>query len=420
MIDAAQLLDRFLRYVRLDTQSDEHSTTAPSTAKQLVLSRMLEVECRELGLSDVSLCEHGIVMATLPATVSHTAPTIVWNAHVDTSPEYSAANVNPIVHRDYVGGDVPLPQGGLVIRLAENPRLVELAAAKSPKTLITTDGTTLLGSDDKAGIAEIMSAVAYLKAHPQVPHGPIRVCFTVDEEIGRGIKGLDFQKLGGVCGYTLDSGGVARIDYETFSADLAIVTVTGVNTHPSIGKGKMVNSLRLMAKFLSQLPTDRLSPESTDGRDGFLHPYQIEGGVASATCRIILRDFDTAKLTNHANLLREIAGRIEREHPPAKVTVEVRKQYRNMRDGLEREPRALAKAIEAVKAAGYEPILDIIRGGTDGALMTEAGLPTPNLSSGQNNPHSPLEWTCLEDMVAAVEVLIHLAQAWGKETVSTP
>jgi tripeptide aminopeptidase len=406
------LLDRFLRYVQIDTQSDEKSRTSPSTAKQLVLSKLLAQECRELGLADVSCDEHGIVMATVPATVKHSAPTIVWNSHVDTSPEYSATNVKPILHRNYPGGDITLPGAPeQVLRVSQNPALKECVGL----TLITTDGTTLLGADDKAGVAEIMSAAAHLMAHPELPHGPVRVCFTVDEEIGRGIEGLDFQKLGGVCGYTLDSGGVGRIDCETFSADLAIVTVHGTNTHPSVGKGVMVNAVRILSRFIDALPKDVLSPESTDGREGFLHPYHIEGGVAKASCRIILRDFDTERLKDHSNLLTGIAADLMKLEPRCRVEVEIRKQYRNMRDGLLKEPRALAKAIEATKRAGLEPKLDIIRGGTDGALMTEAGLPTPNLSSGQQNPHSPLEWTCLEHMQRAVDVLVQLAIVWGEE-----
>lgn len=406
------LLDRFLRYVQLDTQSDETSTTSPSTAKQLVLSKMLAEECRALGLADVSCDERGIVMATVPATVKHTAPTIVWNSHVDTSPEYSAANVKPIVHQNYKGGDIVLPgDRSKVLKVSENPSLKDLTGA----TIITTDGTTLLGADDKAGVAEIMTAAAHLMAHPELPHGPVRVCFTVDEEIGRGIEGLDFQKLGGVCGYTLDSGGVGRIDAETFSADLALVTVQGTNTHPSVGKGVMVNAVRILSRFLDRLPKDQLSPESTDGREGFLHPYHVEGGVARATARIILRDFETERLKDHANLLLGIAADLMKAEPRCRVDVEIRKQYRNMRDGLQKEPRALSKAIEAVRRTGIEPTLDIIRGGTDGALMTEAGLPTPNLSSGQHNPHSPLEWTCLEEMQKAVDVLVQLAIVWGEE-----
>ncbi|AMV21354.1 peptidase T [Planctomyces sp. SH-PL14] len=405
------LLERFLRYVQIDTQSDETSSTSPSTAKQLVLSRMLADECRAMGLADVSCDERGIVMATVPSNVPHDAPMIVWNSHVDTSPEYSGTNVKPIVHRNYAGGDLVLPGDPTkILTVAENPSLKKLIGG----TIITTDGTTLLGSDDKAGVAEIMSAAAHLMAHSEIPHGPVRVCFTVDEEIGRGIEGLDFQKLGGVCGYTLDSGGMGRIDYETFSADLAIVTVHGRNTHPSVGKGVLVNAIRLLSQFLDRLPREVLSPESTDGRDGFLHPYHIEGGVAQASARIILRDFETEKLKDHANLLSGIAAELMKQEPRCRIDVEIRRQYRNMRDGLQKEPRALAKAIEAVRRTGQEPRLDIIRGGTDGALMTEAGLPTPNLSSGQHNPHSPLEWTSLEEMQKAVDVLVQLAIAWAE------
>ncbi|MFG0297744.1 MAG: peptidase T [Maioricimonas sp. JB045] len=408
----SDLLARFLRYVKIDTQSDDESPTAPSTAKQLDLSRLLAEECRQLGLEDVSCDNHGIVMATVPATVSHPAPTIVWNAHVDTSPEFSGAGVSPVVHEDYDGSDIVLPgDPSRVIRVDENPELRDLVGG----TVITTDGTTLLGADDKSGIAVIMTAAARLMQQPDIPHGPIRICFTVDEEIGRGIDHLDFEKLGGVCGYTLDSGGVGTIDCETFSADLATVTVRGVNTHPSEGKGVMVNAVRILARFLDRLPTDSCSPETTDGRDGFMHPYQIEGGVAQARARIILRDFETPKLAEYADRLRGIAGELSAEFPRAEIDVAIRKQYRNMGDGLKREPRAVEKAIEATRAAGLEPKLDIIRGGTDGALMTEAGLPTPNLSSGQHNPHSPLEWTSLEEMSQAVEVLVQLAVAWGKE-----
>ncbi len=298
-----------------------------------------------------------------------------------------------------------------VLRVAENLALAELAGG----TVITTDGTTLLGADDKSGIAVIMTAAARLMGDTSIAHGPIRICFTVDEEIGRGIESLDLDRLGGVCGYTLDSSGCGRIDCETFSADQATVTVTGVNTHPSEGKGVMVNAVRILGEFLTQLPVEQLSPETTAGRDGFLHPYSIEGGVAHASAKILLRDFETSKLSEYADLLEAIATRLRASHPRATIEVAIRKQYRNMRDGLEREPRALAKAVEAVEAAGLEPQLDIIRGGTDGSLLTERGLPTPNLSSGQHNPHSPLEWTSLEEMESAVAILVQLAIAWGRE-----
>lgn len=409
----SKVLERFVRYAKLDTAADETSPSSPSTEKQLVLSRMLAEECQQLGLDDVSIDEHGIVMATVPATVDHDAPMIVWLAHVDTSPEYSSENITPTIHENYDGSDIVLPgDSSKVITVGENPKLKDLIGC----TIITTDGTTLLGADDKSGIVAIMTAAEHLLANPEIQHSSVRICFTVDEEIGRGIENLDLEKLGGVCGYTLDSDGRGRIDSETFSADAATVTVHGINTHPSVGKDAMVNAIRILSQFMSKLPTDRDAPEVTDGREGFIHPYHIEGGVAKASARIILRDFETDKLTEYANLLRSIAKELEVEHPKAKIVVETRKQYRNMRDGMQKEPRALEKAIEATRAVGLEPEMAIIRGGTDGSLLTEAGLPTPNLSSGQHNPHSPLEWTSVEEMQTAADILVQLAIAWGRET----
>lgn len=404
------LLDRFIRYVKIDTQSDENSPSSPSTQKQFDLSRVLESECKEMGLENVSLSEHGIVLATLPSTVSHKAPTIAWIAHVDTTSDYSGTNVNPIVHENYQGGDISLPEGdSLVIKFDDE--LKEVIG----HTVITTDGSTLLGADDKSGVAAIMTAVEHLKNHPEIEHGPIRVCFTVDEEIGRGCENIDLTKIDSVCGYTLDSSGCGRIDSETFSADAATVTVRGINTHPSEGKDKLVNAIRLLAKFIDRLPQDHLAPEVTDGRDGFMHPYNIEGDVTEASIKMILRDFETEKLPEQANLLKKIAKEIEAEEPRCKIEVTTRKQYRNMRDGMDKEPRALPLAIEATKAVGLEPFLSIIRGGTDGSILTEMGLPTPNLSSGQHNVHSPLEWTSVEQMQTAADVLVELAKLWGKE-----
>lgn len=406
------LLERFLRYVRLDTQSDETSTTYPSTEKQLVLSRMLAEECRALGLADVSIDEFGIVMATVPATAPHAAPTIAYVAHVDTSPEFTAAQVNPVVHPNYDGKDIVLPaEPTRVLKVAENPELTTCLG----HTLITTDGTTLLGGDDKAGIAVIMQAAQELMQNRDLQCGPVRLCFTCDEEIGRGTDKLDLQKLGAICAYTLDGGGQGQIDSETFSADQAVVTVRGINTHPSIGKGSMVNAIRILSAFIDRLPQARLSPETTDGREGFIHPYHVEGGVAEASARLILRDFESSALEEQARLLESIAGTLRQEFPRAVITVEIRKQYRNMREGLVKEPRALTKAEAAVKAAGLTPEHTIIRGGTDGSLLTEKGLPTPNLSTGQHNPHSPLEWASLNEMESAVRVLVNLAVEWGRE-----
>jgi tripeptide aminopeptidase len=406
------VLDRFLRYVKIDTQSDEESSSYPSTAKQLDLCRMLADECRALGLADVEMTEFGIVTATVPSNVDHEAPAIVWLAHVDTSPEFSGTDVKPVLHENYDGSDIVLPgDTSRIIRVDENTALRSLVGG----TIVTTDGTTLLGADDKAGVAAIMAAAEFLLAHPEIPRGPIRICFTCDEEIGLGVDKVDIPKLNAVCGYTLDGEGRGRIDCETFSADGAVVTVDGINTHPSEGKGAMVNSIRILSQFLAALPTDRLAPEVTDGRDGFIHPYGVEGGVARASAKLILRDFDTDKLAEQAALLESIAEPLRVEHPRAKITIEIRKQYRNLGDGLRDEPRAVPKAEEAMRKAGLEPELAIIRGGTDGSLLTEQGLPTPNISTGEHNPHSPLEWTSREELQSAVDVLVALAECWSVE-----
>lgn len=405
------LLSRFLRYVKIDTQSDETSTTYPSTAKQLTLSKLLADECRALGLADVSCDEFGIVLATVPSTVTDKVPVVAYVAHVDTSPEYSSTNVNPQLHENYQGADIVLPKDGKVLRVSENPDLKNCIG----HTVITTDGSTLLGSDDKSGVAVIMSAAAELmRRGNELKHGPIRLCFTCDEEIGRGTDKIDLKKLGAHVAYTLDGGGRDEIDSETFSADGAKVTVKGINTHPSVGKGAMVNAVRILSTFISRLPTARLSPETTDGRDGFIHPYHIEGGVAEASARFILRDFEEENLKQQADLLESIAASLRAEHPRAQILIETRPQYRNMREGLAPEPRALSKAVDAMKSLGRPPKMTIIRGGTDGSLLTAKGLPTPNLSTGEHNPHSPLEWTSLEEMQAAVDVLVQLAVEWAK------
>jgi tripeptide aminopeptidase len=405
------LLDRFCRYVRMDTTAVEGAATYPSSPGQLELGRVLAEELRAFGLRDAKQDEHGIVLATLPATVQHAAPTIAWIAHVDTSPETTGRNVKPIVHENYDGRDIVLPgDPSKIIRIEDNSELLTLKG----KTIITTDGTTLLGADDKAGVAVIMGAAAHLMARPELPHGPIRVCFTCDEEIGRGVDHVDLKELGAVAGYTLDGGGQGEIDGETFSADLAVVTIRGVNIHPSIGKGRMVNAVRLAGLFLDRLPRLGQSPETTADREGFLHPYRIDGGVAEVTLRILLRDFDTPRLTDRAELLSAIARTVMADYPRASIDIQVTPQYRNMADGLKKEPRALAFAEEATRRAGLQPQLTIVRGGTDGSRLTEMGLPTPNLSTGEHNPHSPLEWTCLEEMAAAVRVLVELARVWAK------
>ncbi len=414
-MNSQRLLERFLRYVRIETTAVEGAATYPSSAGQLELGRMLRDELLAIGLSDARQDEHGIVLATLPATCKRPVPTIAWFAHVDTSPETTGKNVQPQVWRNYQGGDLTLPADrSKVLRVAENPELRELAG----KTIITTDGTTLLGADDKAGVATIMEAVAWMVEHPEVEHGPIRVCFTCDEEIGHGVDHINLSELGAVVGYTLDGAGANEIDVETFSADLAKVSVRGVNIHPMIAKGRMINAVRVAAAFVDRLPREQLSPETTEGREGFLHPYHVEGGVAEVQLRILLRDFQTAALADKAELLRTYAAEVQQEFPGSAIDVQIQKQYRNMAEGLAREPRAVAYAEEALRRLGREPKLTIVRGGTDGSRLTELGLPTPNLSTGEHNPHSPLEWTCLEEMAAAAEMLVELARVWANNSLT--
>jgi len=416
MINHQRLLGRFLRYVQIDTTACDDAGKYPSSPGQLVLGKLLADELKEMGLADVEHDAHGLVWATVPATKSPAAgqplPVVALNAHLDTSPETTGKNVKPHVVRHYPGGDIPLSgDPSKVIRVADAPELAALVG----KTLITTDGTTLLGADDKAGVAVIMELAHHLVEHPQLPHGPVRILFTCDEEIGHGIDHVDLKKLGATVCYTLDGQGTGEIDTETFSADLAVVTARGVNIHPSIAKGRMVNAVRCLAAFLSRLPGAGMSPETTDGRQGFLHPYQIEGGVAEARAKILLRDFVTAELAKKAELLRSLARETETLFPGAKIDVAVHKQYRNMGEGLAREPRAVAYAEEAFRRLGRPCRRTIVRGGTDGSQLTERGLPTPNLSTGEHNPHSPLEWTCLEEMTAAVEMLVELVQVWAAD-----
>ncbi len=405
------LLDRFLRYVKVETTAVEETDKYPSSPGQLELANLLAGELRALGAQGVEVSEHGIVMATVPGNVEG-APTIAWLAHMDTSPEASGKDVKPQIIRNYDGQDIRLPgDPSKVISVAETRGLAELKG----KTLITSDGTTLLGADDKAGIAVIMTAVAHLLANPNIKHGPIRVVFTGDEEVGRGTDKVDINKINATCAYTLDGEGEGEIENETFSADLATVTITGVNIHPGLATGRMVNAIRLAGQFLSRLPWHRLAPETTAKRDGFLHPYTIEGGVPEVKIKILLRSFVTAELAEQAKLLETIASTVAAEHPKAKVQVEVKKQYRNMIEALAKEPRAVKLAEEAFKRLGITPRFASIRGGTDGSRLSEAGLPTPNLSTGMHNFHSPLEFACLEEMETAVKALVELAQLWGRE-----
>jgi tripeptide aminopeptidase len=375
------------------------------------LGRQLVDELKSIGLTDASQDKNGIVMATIPATVGGAVPTIALNAHLDTSPETTGAGVKPQVVRNYNGQDLVLPGDPTkAIHVADHPELHNMVG----HTLITTDGTTLLGADDKAGIAVIMELMACLQENKTIKHGAVRVLFTCDEEIGHGVDHVDLKKLDAVAAYTLDGRGADEIDVETFSADLAIVTVRGINIHPSIGKGRLVNALKIAADFVSRFPRDQLSPETSDEREGFLHPYTINGGVGEVTLRVLLRDFETSKLADHAARLRHSAAQTTAQFPGAAIDVRIVPQYRNMAEGLVREPRAVEFAMQAFQRLGRTPKLTIIRGGTDGSRFTELGLPTPNLSTGQHNPHSLLEWACLEEMQQAVAMLVELVQRWAE------
>src|SRR5262245_14617755 len=409
-IPTPTLLERFCRYVRVHTEAIEGGSTYPSSPGQLELGRMVLQELHDLGFNDAKQSEFGIVTATIRATVPG-KPTIAWIAHLDTSPETTGKNVKPTIHQNYDGKDVVLPGDPTrVIRVADSPDLLKCVG----KPLITTDGTTLLGADNKAGVAVIMETAAYLLKHPEIPHGDVRIVFTCDEEVGHGVDHAHPSTIGAVVGYTLDGAGQGEIEAETFSADKAHITIRGVNIHPSIGKGRMINAIRLAGLLLDRLPRTTLTPETTEGRQGFIHPYKIEGGVAETQVHLLLRDFITAKLGEEADLLRTVAKTIEVEYPGAKIEIKVDQQYRNMADGLKAEPRAIEYAMEATRRAGMEPKLSIIRGGTDGSQLTAKGLPTPNLSTGEYNPHSPLVWTCLDEMQSAVRVLVELAQVWAK------
>ena len=386
----------------------------PSSSGQLELGGLLASELRALGLQDVEQDSNGLVWATLPGNVD--APIVAFNAHVDTSPETSGANVMPQVIENYAGGDIALPaDASQVITVAENPELKELIG----QTIITTDGTTLLGADDKAGVAIIMEMVATLvearTAGVTIPHGDIRVLFTCDEEIGHGVDHVDLTKLAAEVCYTLDGPAANRIDVETFSADGADIVIKGINIHPAIAKDRMVNAVRAAAEFVARMPREALAPETTCEREGFLHPYQITGGVEGVQLKVLLRDFDTDKLEDHAKILQRIQGDVLEMFPGVTIDLNLHPQYRNLGDGLKSDPRTVEYAEEAHRRLGRSPERHIIRGGTDGSRLTELGLPTPNLSSGQHNPHSPLEWACLEEMVSAVEVCIELAKVWAEK-----
>jgi tripeptide aminopeptidase len=404
-------LARFLDYVTYDTRSDEQSSTFPSTPGQLVLLRRLVTELRTLGLEDASIDDYGYVMATVaPTPGRENAPVVGFIAHVDTSPEMPGHNVRPIVHERYDGRDLVLPDDrSAVLRLSENPALAEHLG----QTIVTASGSTLLGSDDKAGVAEIVAAVEYLVSHHQIAHGPVRIAFTPDEEIGRGANHFDVSRFGAVCAYTLDGGG-RELEFESFSADAITVTFNGFNTHPGYAKGRMVNAIRVAADFVSQLPRDSMTPETTEGYEGYLHPYQLHAAVDRTSVKVLVRDFVTERLKAKESVVQDLAQRVVRQHPGSSVEFTIEESYRNMREVLEQHPRVVDYARDAIRRGGMEPIERPIRGGTDGSRLSFMGLPTPNLFAGEHNFHSRLEWVAAEDMDKAVEVIVNLCEIWGQ------
>jgi tripeptide aminopeptidase len=407
---APELLERLSRYVRIDTQSSRDRITSPSTPGQLELGRMLVEELRDAGLQDAQLDDNGYVIATLPGRDgAGEALPIGLIAHLDTSPDASGRGVEPLVHRAYDGGVIELPRGETKLDPARMP---ELSGAVG-HDLVTASGDTLLGADDKAGVAIVMSVVAHLAAHPELPRPPIRVAFTPDEEIGEGATLFDIARFGARCAYTLDGSGLGELQDESFSAVEAIVTVRGIDLHPGQATGKLVNALRLVSRIVAALPED-LSPERSSDRQGFIHPYEVTGAPSRAELRAILRDFDEQRLENHVALLRRIAEEVVGAAPGAQLTVDVRRQYRNMRRFLDGAPEVVAAAETAMREEGIEPVRTPIRGGTDGSRLSEMGLPTPNIFTGGHEYHSVREWASLQEMAAAAATVVRLADVWTR------
>ena len=406
---AGDVLERFLRYVRVDTQAAYRVAARPSTEKQLDLSRLLVEELREIGLEDAELNEGFSVFASLPGTVD--APVVGLIAHVDTTPDVTGAGVSPIVHEAWGGESITLPGDP---RQVLDPAVLPALAARVGHDLVTSDGTTLLGADDKAGIAEIMAAVAHLARNGDRPRAPIRVAFTVDEEVGRGAEGFDLEAFGAEVAYTLDGSDLGELEVETFSAASVRVTIRGLSVHPGTAKDKLVNAVKLASELVLSLPQRRLSPETTEDREGYVHPHRISGSTEQAIVDFIARDHDDELLAAHVSLLEGLARDVELREPRAKVDIEVRYTYRNMKAVIEENPRVVDAALEAIRRAGVEPRLAITRGGTDGAVLSAQGLPTPNLFTGGQEYHSVREWASVQDMAAAAATIVHLAEVWAE------
>ncbi len=408
----AQVEERLVRYARIDSQSDESTGTVPSTAIQMEMLRAVESDLKAIGASDVRLLESGFVFATVPATPGQEgAPTVAFLAHVDTAPQYYASGVKPVVHRNWDGADIQMADNpDMVISVQNSPYL----AGKLGDDIITASGLTLLGADDKSGCAIVVTLAEHLLAHPELPHGKIRLCFTSDEEIGTGVHHLELDELGADVGYTLDGSELGEVTYETFSADKAVVRIEGVSIHPGSAKDIMVNALTLASKILLMLPTAKHKPDTTSGREGFIHAYALNGRESDATLSFILRDFERDGLARHGELLQTVCAAVQATEPRAKITCTITKQYRNMRYWLENDMRPVDLIMQAMERAGVTPKPNPVRGGTDGSQLTERGLPTPNIFCGSMNVHGPYEYVSVQDMGKAVEVCVELAQLWAR------
>lgn len=406
--------ERFLRYVQIDTQSDPNSPTCPSTEKQKNLGRVLVEELQAMGITDAHLDEHGYVYATIPSNTDKNVPVICFCSHMDTSPDCSGANVKPVVHRNYDGLELLLPADPTqVIRPSEHPSLRKQIG----NDIITADGTTLLGADNKAGVAEIMDAAHWLMTNPQIKHGKIRILFTPDEEIGRGADKVNIEKLGADYGYTMDGEEAGHLENETFSADGVTLTVHGISAHPGFAKGQMLSALKIASEIVAALPKTELSPETTEKKEGFIHPVSISGGVEKTTVQFIIRDFEETGLVALEQMLEKIVKSVVANYPQARYDFVVTNQYRNMKQILDKNPEIVANALEAISRAGLEPVLSSIRGGTDGSRLSYMGLPCPNIFAGEHAFHSKYEWVSVQDMQKAVDTIVHLCMIWEEKSL---
>jgi tripeptide aminopeptidase len=405
--------ERFLRYVKIDTQSDPTSPTCPSTEKQKNLGRILVEELLAMGIADAEMDENGYVYGTIPSNTNKQVPVICFCSHMDTSPDCTGANVNPQIVRNYKGTHIVLVNDpSQVIRPSEHPNLLEQIG----NDIITTDGTTLLGADNKAGVAEIMDAAYFLMTHPEVKHGTIKILFTPDEEIGRGVDKVNLAKVGADFGYTMDGENAGNIEDETFSGDGAKLTIQGVSTHPGFAKGKMEHAIKIAARIIASLPQDKHTPETTEHKEPFIHPTGISGSLESATVNFILRAFDTATLKEMATIVDQTASTVIKDYPNSSYKLEVFEQYRNMKEVLDKHPQVVDYALEAIARAGMKPQRTSIRGGTDGSRLSYMGLPCPNIFAGEHAFHSRLEWVSVQDMQKAVDTIVHLVQIWEEKS----